>query len=57
VSSLAQSRATLVRLEQRTEEAASIAEEAQRLYERKGNVIAARGLQPIVDALHATAPM
>jgi tetratricopeptide (TPR) repeat protein len=49
--------AEVLRQRERNEEAACVAEEARRLYEQKGNRVAAGRLQPTVDTLRAKAPL
>jgi class 3 adenylate cyclase/tetratricopeptide (TPR) repeat protein len=49
--------AQVLRLADSSAEAASSAERAQRLYEQKGNVAAARNLQPMLDALRLAASL
>jgi tetratricopeptide (TPR) repeat protein len=48
--------AEVLRLQDRREEAASAASEARRLYEQKGNVVAARNLQALVEEIGALTP-
>ncbi len=48
--------AEVLRLENRSAEAATVAEKAQLLYEQKGNVIAARKVQTMLDQLTAGVP-
>ena len=48
--------AEVLRLQNRTPEAAAAAEKAQRLYEQKGNVVAARKVQSLLDELTAEVP-
>jgi tetratricopeptide (TPR) repeat protein len=48
--------AEVLRLQDRREEAASAASAARRLYEQKGNVVAARNLQALVEEIGALTP-
>ena len=49
--------AEVLRLMNRSDEAATTAEEARRLYETKGNVAAVRNLDRLLDELPAAKPL